>query len=312
MTYVSPLNILNSENIQTVHKKRFIDRKAGRNFYRAAFFLNQSDAEKCFLLYEFCRCLDDYADAGDVNQSLELIRLKEQLRQNESDGLVCLDNRLNVPAKLLFHLIDGFLFDQSSPHICSNKQLLTYCYQVAGTVGLMIAHLFDVKDPKALAHAVDLGIAMQLTNIARDVWKDAKLGRCYLPADWISHRTASSILAALPEDSQIRQARLRMLYLAENYYQSGIAGLHYLPRRCRFTFYLAAKLYRSIGVSVQMNSELQQDHEISKTQVCRVGMKAMWQYWRSDFCQKYQDEHQDELHQSFRRYASQDWGSHDV
>ena len=135
------------------------------------------------------------------------------------------------------------------------KDLLIYSYRVAGTVGLMMSKILMVNDRRALKGAIDLGIAMQLTNIARDVVVDAKMGRRYLPGSWVNDMTPEEILQAAenPDGENaaiISSAVRRLLALAEDYYASGRRGLSYLPARAHFAIGVAAKVYRQIGIQL--------------------------------------------------------------
>lgn len=151
-------------------------------------------------------------------------------------------------------LIATMTVDLSRLHLTSESALLHYAYGAAGTVGVMMCDLLDAKQPdRALAFAIDLGIAMQLTNIARDVLEDAQDGRLYLPAGWMSdHVTAAKIAAG---DDQARQqawqAIQQLLVLAEHYYVSGWQGLTFLPIRARLAIGVALRVYRDIGRRIQ-------------------------------------------------------------
>jgi NADH-quinone oxidoreductase subunit B len=127
-------------------------------------------------------------------------------------------------------------------------ELIRYAWRVAGTVGLMMCNVLDVHDPRAAPFAVDLGIAMQLTNIARDVGEDARMGRRYLPTSWIGAVEPVAIAAPdLALQRSLEGATKRLLALADRYYASGEAGLGFLPLRARFGIFSAARMYRAIG-----------------------------------------------------------------
>ena len=112
------------------------------------------------------------------------------------------------------------------------KELLLYCYRVAGTVGLMMSHVMGLRDESALKHAADLGIGMQLTNIARDIIEDAAMGRIYLPLSWLQEAQIPAAEVAAPEyREKLAMLSLRLLREADRYYRSGDAGLWYLSFR---------------------------------------------------------------------------------
>ena len=128
------------------------------------------------------------------------------------------------------------------------RELLLYCYRVAGTVGLMMSHVMGLRDESALKHAADLGIAMQLTNIARDVTEDASMGRIYLPLDWLDEANiALDEIAAPANREKLAMVTLRVLREAERYYRSGDAGLWHLSFRSACAVSAARHVYSEIG-----------------------------------------------------------------
>jgi phytoene synthase len=165
---------------------------------------------------------------------------------------------LFYPDSWAFHamkdLIATMTVDLSSLHLTSEQSLLHYAYGAAGSVGVMMCQLLDAEDPeRALAFAIDLGIAMQMTNIARDVLEDAQDGRLYLPAAWMSAGVTATQIAS--GDTHARQqawhAIQKLLALAEDYYTSGWQGLVYLPLRARLAIGVALRVYRDIGRRIQ-------------------------------------------------------------
>ena len=151
-------------------------------------------------------------------------------------------------------LIDGVLLDLQSVMLETEADLLRYAYQVAGTVGLMMCNVLDVTDSKALPFAIDLGMAMQLTNIARDIREDAENGRRYLPATWVESASPNDIIRA---DHDLKpllvNSATRLIELAECYYSSAYLGFGYLPLRSRFAILVAARIYRQIGLKLRRN-----------------------------------------------------------
>jgi len=135
----------------------------------------------------------------------------------------------------------------------SDRELIRYCYRVAGTVGLMMSPVLGVGGDRARPHAVDLGVAMQLTNICRDVAEDAERGRTYLPERRL--RRAGTTPQALLEGEADREAVSEvvrdLLELADDYYESGRAGMQFIPRRSRLAIMVASRVYRAIGVKLR-------------------------------------------------------------
>ena len=226
----------------------------GKTFRWASVFLADQQLYAAAELYQLCRELDDIADApsgqGDVDGDL-FDGLLARLKADDLDNTDIIEKRINilvnnlsVPPTAIAAMIEGFQQDIQHKPLTTEYDLLRYCYRVAGTVGLMMCPILGVTESRAFAHAIDLGIAMQLTNISRDVLEDAVMGRRYLP---MSAEPAS--LAIVPAAAQAEaQAAINVaLDTAEQYYNSGLLGLVYLPRRNRVAILLAAHLYRAIG-----------------------------------------------------------------
>ena len=148
-------------------------------------------------------------------------------------------------------LLDGLISDLGHQAIADEPSLIRYAYLVAGTVGLMVCDVLDVDDPVACKAAINLGIAMQLTNIARDVHEDAVAGRRYLPATWWD--AAPADIAAPSPDMQRNGAAavLRLLNLADGYYASAQCGFAFLPLSSRIGLAVAARVYRGIGAELR-------------------------------------------------------------
>ena len=229
----------------------------GKSFYWASLFLGPKLAERAAQLYQFCRFVDDLAD-GDLSErkeSLEDIRARLEGHSvaagPEIESFLQLASENNIPLIAARELLDGMLSDQTAVAFNSEAELLRYCHAVAGTVGLMMCRVLNCKDQRADSFAIDLGIAMQLTNIARDVLEDAKMERRYLPASWInvpaSKISASNVACRAPVASAIE----RVLDLAEEYYSSALVGIRLLPFRSRFSITVALRVYRQIGVLLQ-------------------------------------------------------------
>ncbi len=228
----------------------------GPSFHWARSFLSAAHAERATRLYGFCRRVDDLADEcaspTAARAALAAVRLALQTGQSDdpaTSDMLQLMSRCGIAPTIPLDLIEGVESDLGCVRMADVPELLRYCYQVAGTVGQMMSAALDVTDPAASPHAIDLGIAMQLTNICRDVHEDALLGRRYLPAT-----LAGAVEpAALTDPSgavraAAEQAVLTLLNLADRYYASAELGLHYLPQRARGGILVAARLYREIGV----------------------------------------------------------------
>jgi phytoene synthase len=236
----------------------------GSTFRWAGYFLPAGTLTRAARLYRFLRFLDDLADEAGNDTDLDTrtamlqeIRARLDLRARGTDDgtrhlpmlveLHFLLDDIGIRADVLDALMSGMSQDVDNVLITTKAELLRYSYRVAGTVGLMMCEVLEVRNPAAHAFAIDLGIAMQLTNICRDVLEDANMGRRYLP---LAFPVADLLAADCPQDALVRQAMLETLALAERYYESGMSGLGYLPWRVRWTIACAGVLYRAIGLKL--------------------------------------------------------------
>ncbi|MBV6631935.1 MAG: phytoene/squalene synthase family protein [Alphaproteobacteria bacterium] len=227
----------------------------GKSFAWAARFLPSSQAEQAARLYAVCRTIDDIADDQPANLArVELACLRAALAGEGHHPLAAriveLQGSVGLTMSALHHLIDGVEQDLTRVRLKDQDALVRYAYRVAGTVGLMMCDVLDIDHPVARRHAIDLGIAMQLTNIGRDVYEDAGMDRRYLPARWVRLEPDDLLAPSSEQQTQIEQALKRLLTLAERYYQSGQAGLDYLPGRTRQGIAIAAAVYREIGQTI--------------------------------------------------------------
>ena len=235
----------------------------GKSFHWARRFLGHRMGSEAASLYAFCRLLDDMADGDIENGPARLAAIRDDLvagREGNDPAFrtfLPLMREKRFPPDVLVALIDGLLEDQEKEvALADEAALLRYAYRVAGTVGLLMCHVLDCDDPAARAHAIDLGIGMQLTNIARDVLEDAGMNRRYIPADWVGGASPADILAAsrAPDDQlcrEVRDAVGRLLDLADSFYASGASGYRYLPARAHLAIAVAARVYRQIGIQLR-------------------------------------------------------------
>lgn len=231
----------------------------GKTFYWAKLFLSKHAAQKATRLYRFCRYIDDLADeAPDLPHAFEhLNKIQAELIAGESNDVIISDalalfGECDIPIQIPIELIKGVLTDLNLVRTKTEVQLLEYCYQVAGTVGIMMCKVLNVSDRHALHHAIDLGIAMQLTNIARDVYADALMDRVYLPESITGLLSPDDVITLSEANhSKLSQAITVILKQADRYYASGYDGLVHLPFRSRVSILIAAKLYQQIGVEIK-------------------------------------------------------------
>ena len=227
----------------------------GRSFHWARHLLGPVHAARATRLYRLCRYIDDLADEGSSTALAKqaLMDAAVSIREGHSsdpilqDGLALM-HECGIDADILLELIAGVQSDLESVRMPDFDSLLRYCYQVAGTVGLMMCKVLDTDDRVAFAHAVDLGIAMQLTNICRDIAADAVVDRRYLPATMVGDLAPAQLLNPSAHlRAHVQDCIAMLLDCADTYYQSGELGLSYLPLRARGGILVAARVYRAIG-----------------------------------------------------------------
>ena len=157
-------------------------------------------------------------------------------------------SRNAIPRQLCLDLLDGMEMDLFHEPFHDESELDLYCYRAAGSVGLMMCYVLGASRPAAMRHAEALGMAMQMTNIARDVREDWQRGRCYLPRTWLVEDFDS---ARLPSHDRVQPAVQRLLKRADRYYELGLQGLTELPPDVRPAIWIAARLYQSIGERIR-------------------------------------------------------------
>ena len=241
---------------------RDIIRKGSKSFSLAARLFNPATRDAAFFLYGWCRYCDDQVDQIGKNESPDemarrLTALKDRTAaaftsapQHEPVfvALQYIVHRYAIPSHYALELIEGMAMDVRGTRYTTLKDLLLYCYRVAGTVGLMMTHAMGVRDERALKHAADLGIAMQLTNIARDIVEDAGMGRIYLPWAWLREaQIEPEDIAAVHNREKLAMLTRRLLHEAERFYRSGDEGLWQLSFRSACAVAAARQVYSEIG-----------------------------------------------------------------
>ena len=229
-----------------------------KSFNWAGFFLPKQTYLKCSALYDFCRVADNIADS---NEAIELKKIKFLDFQNNfnnkkfDDPIIKnmwqLINEFNIPLKVVNDLLDGINSDiQQSIKLHKKKDLLLYSYRVAGTVGLMMAKILRVNKKNSLKSAIDLGIAMQLTNISRDVVEDLNFGRSYIDLNF----------------EEIRST----IKLSESYYENSFYSIKEIPLAFRFAILVARRVYRKIGYKILKKQNLENYKKSGKIYVTKI------------------------------------------
>lgn len=231
-----------------------------RSFYAASFLLPRRVREPATALYAFCRLADDEIDLADrpgealvaLRRRLDGVYAERPLPIPADRALALVVHRFAIPRALLDALIEGFAWDAESRQYEDLSGVYAYSARVAGTVGAMMALLMGVREPRLIARACDLGVAMQLSNIARDLAEDAANGRLYLPRAWLREAgmDPEAWLAAPVWSAELGRVVERLLAAAEALYDRADQGIANLPRDCRPGIGAARYLYAEIGHEV--------------------------------------------------------------
>lgn len=236
---------------------RTLMRGGSRSFFTASLLLPARVRAPATGLYAFCRVADDAIDGSteparaveDLRARLDAVYAGRPGPELADRALACVVERCQIPRTLLDALIEGFEWDVNGHHYETIEDLHAYGARVAGTVGAMMALVMETRSPAALARACELGVAMQLTNIARDVGEDAGLGRLYLPARWMRDAglDAEAWRAKPVFDARLASVVRRLVDESERLYARAECGVLALPRDCRPGIQAARLVYGEIG-----------------------------------------------------------------
>ena len=229
-----------------------------KSFNWAGFFLPKQTYQKCSTLYDFCRVIDNIADdKGSVELKKNKFKNFENNFNNKNfdDPIIKnmwdLINEFNISLKIIHDLFEGIKSDiKEKVKLNSRKELLIYSYKVAGTVGLLMAKILNVSKKSSLKSAIDLGIAMQLTNISRDVIEDLNNNRSYINENFEEiHST---------------------LMLAEKFYENSFHSISEIPISFRFSILVARRVYRKIGYKILKKKTLENYRKSGKIYVSNI------------------------------------------
>ena len=209
-----------------------------KSFNWAGFFLPKKTYKNCSYLYDFCRVVDNIADdEGEIEiKKVKFQKFVSDFKQKNFENPVIQNmwniiNEFNISLEIIYDLFDGIESDiKQNVKIDTRKDLLIYCYRVAGTVGLMMAKILNVSKKQSLKSAIDLGIAMQLTNISRDVIEDSKKNRSYINGNF----------------EEINST----IKLADTFYKNSFYSIREIPLSFRFSILVARRVYRKIGYKI--------------------------------------------------------------
>jgi 15-cis-phytoene synthase len=230
-----------------------------KSFSWAGFFLPKETFKKCSALYDFCRVADNIADDDEKikNKEKKFDQFENDFNQKSFDNPIIknmwgLIEEFNIPLKIVQDLLIGIKSDIKDKVILSSKKdLLIYSYRVAGTVGLMMAKILKVNKKSSLKSAIDLGIAMQLTNISRDVIEDSKNNRFYINNNF---EEISSTIS-----------------LANTFYENSFYSIKDIPMSFRFSILVARRVYRKIGHKIQNKKNFENYQNSGKIYVSNIG-----------------------------------------
>ena len=238
-------------------------RGGSRTFHAASLVFPRRYREPAFAVYAFCRVADDAVDNGG-DASAALVRLRERLDriyrnspmpEPADRAFAAVVQQFAIPRALPEGLLEGFQWDAENRRYETLDDLVAYAVRVAGTVGGMMTLLMGVREPAVLARAIELGVAMQLTNIARDVGEDARAGRLYLPQRWLRgvNIDPDRFLARPEFNREIGSVVCRLLRDADLIYRRAETGIAFLPASCRPAIAAARVLYAEIGQEIECN-----------------------------------------------------------
>ena len=214
-------------------------KKHAKSFYFAGLLLDKETLNDAAILYAFCRQLDDAADEED--QQTKLNDLITDYKKEAPEDLINkefkkLQKTYQLDQKFIDDLITGVSSDINFKQPKNLSELIKYSYQVAGTVGGLMAKILGANDHNAWKFAVDLGIGMQITNISRDIKEDAQNGRVYIPEDMLPNNFKPNDITNGSNDGLIFNLTKQLLEIAETYYQSGFEGIYYIPKKISLVF----------------------------------------------------------------------------
>ncbi len=263
-----------------------------KSFAAAARLFAPPVRRSVLMLYAWCRHCDDVIDNQELgfatsgaaahshNAAAAMAMLEEQtrrayagepMREPAFAAFQEVVREHHIAQRYAFDHLAGFAMDVHEARYETIDDTLRYCYHVAGVVGLMMAQIMGAQDDAVLDRACDLGLAFQLTNIARDIVEDAAVGRCYLPAQWLREAGIPAEELALPQHrAALAGVAARLVAQAEPYYASARAGLAALPLRSAWAIATAHGVYRQIGIDVRARGAAAWDTRVSTSRPTKL------------------------------------------
>ena len=265
-----------------------------KSFAAAARLFDPATRRSVLMLYAWCRHCDDVVDGQELgfgsaaptqDEAARHLAMLEDLTQRAYERETMTEPafaafqevalRHAIAPRYAFDHLAGFAMDVHAEHYESLDDTLRYCYHVAGVVGLMMASIMGVKSETVLDHACDLGLAFQLTNIARDIVDDAAIGRVYLPAQWLREAGIPAEEIAQPRHrAALANVAARLVDQAEPYYDSAAAGIAALPLRSAWAIATARYVYRQIGIEVKRRGPRAWDERVGTSKAMKLWLLA--------------------------------------
>lgn len=265
-----------------------------KSFAAAARLFDAATRRSVLMLYAWCRHCDDVVDGQELgfgvaapahDPQAELAQLYEQTErayrgETMSDPAFAAFQEVAlghaIAPRYAYDHLAGFAMDVEGARYETIEDTLRYCYHVAGVVGLMMASIMGAKDERVLDRACDLGLAFQLTNIARDIVDDAGIGRCYLPAQWLREAGIPFDEIAHPQHrAALARVAARLVEHAEPYYASSLDGIGALPLRSAWAIATARKVYRQIGIEVKARGPRAWDERVGTSKATKLKLLAL-------------------------------------
>ena len=259
-----------------------------KSFYWASKFLPKKILKKVINIYAFCRLQDDLVDEG--------IKIEDSSELEELENII---KSYGVSKNIISNLMEGINSDKNFKRFKDNSELLRYCYKVAGVVGLMMIKALDIKQSEAKYFAIDLGMAMQLTNISRDIMQDYKKNRIYIPENTGINK---DIISNMTSENEIKLKKVvnQIILKSEIYYKSSLNGLRYIPIRSRLAILVSLRIYQGIGIKI-IKTEKKFIHEnlyVTNIEKTLIVAKALIEFIIFFIFPVYKKKHNIYLHES--------------
>ncbi len=269
--------------------------KSSKSFFWASKFLSFEILQKVINIYSFCRIHDDLVDENlkfsdtDNKVKTEIEELKEVIKS------------YGISEDIISELILGINSDINFKRYKNNKELLRYCYRVAGVVGLMMTKALKIESKEANFYAIDLGIAMQLTNISRDIIQDFNNHRIYLPEDTdITEETLSS--KTYENNIKIKREVDKILLKSNIYYKSSLNGFRHIPIKSRLSILVALRIYEAIGLKIKRSGTkfLEENIYVNNYEKFFIILKTLFEFVIFFVIPVYRKKHNPYLHENLK------------